>query len=467
MAEAIIISAFPAKRFFVAMLTRDIELQDAILDLLDNCVDGALRQNQKEVPANQLKPYEGRWARIGFNSDGFYIKDNCGGIPRDLAETYAFRLGRPDKERDAEIATVGMYGIGMKRAIFKIGKSCSVSSQHGGTGFRVDISPNWMEDEDVWDLPISTQNLNFDSDGTEIKITLLHEPITHLFSPDKADFEESFKKSVSSHYSLIIEKGFKIYVNDEEIDPKSVGLMFDPATIGGKGIAPYFYQGLINGVEINLVIGLYRSLPTDEETEDEIQGKGSKETAGWTVVCNDRVVVYCDKTRLTGWGEAGVPNYHSQFIAISGMVVFRSNDAAQLPVTTTKRGIDGNSDTYLTVKDIMRDGLKHFTSFTNKWKSPSPERDALQAASRAVEALKISSSIPETSWTAVRKDYGGRRFVPDLPSPTIENPEKQIRFSKRISDIQLVARYLFDDETMPPGEVGGACFDSVLKKAKQ
>ena len=36
--------ASPAKRFFVEMLTRDIELADAILDLLDNCVDGALRR---------------------------------------------------------------------------------------------------------------------------------------------------------------------------------------------------------------------------------------------------------------------------------------------------------------------------------------------------------------------------------------------------------------------------------------
>ena len=33
----------PVKRFFVDMLTRDIALEDAILDLLDNCVDGILR----------------------------------------------------------------------------------------------------------------------------------------------------------------------------------------------------------------------------------------------------------------------------------------------------------------------------------------------------------------------------------------------------------------------------------------
>lgn len=460
------VSAFPAKRFFVEMLTRDIELQDAILDLLDNCVDGALRQAQKAAPADGARPYEGCWARINFNKDGFSITDNCGGIPRDLAETYAFRMGRPDKERDADIPTVGMYGIGMKRAIFKVGRASVVSSQHNGAGFKVEIDSAWMDDDENWNLPIEDAALNFADDGTTIDVKALHEPIVHLFSADKSDFEETFRKAVTSHYSLIIEKGFKVYVNDKEIEPKTIGLMFDETTIGGKGIAPYIYQGEINGVRVDLVIGLYRDLPTEDETEDEIQGKGSKENAGWTVVCNDRVVVYCDKSRLTGWGEAGVPNYHSQFIAISGIVVFRSNDANQLPVTTTKRGIDGNSDTYLIVKDIMRDGLKHFTSFTNKWKSPSPERQELQGKSKAIDALKVSLTIPDEAWSAVRKEYGGRRFVPDLPSPVIDNPEKQIRFSRKMSDIQIVAEYLFDDKAIPPAAVGEACFDSILKKAK-
>ena len=37
-----LIKAGPTKAFFVKMLTRDIELADAILDLLDNCVDGVV-----------------------------------------------------------------------------------------------------------------------------------------------------------------------------------------------------------------------------------------------------------------------------------------------------------------------------------------------------------------------------------------------------------------------------------------
>ncbi len=37
------VNASPVKSFFVYMLTRDIKLEEAILDLLDNCVDGILR----------------------------------------------------------------------------------------------------------------------------------------------------------------------------------------------------------------------------------------------------------------------------------------------------------------------------------------------------------------------------------------------------------------------------------------
>lgn len=33
------INAAPTKNFFVDMLTRDIDLKDAILDLLDKCID--------------------------------------------------------------------------------------------------------------------------------------------------------------------------------------------------------------------------------------------------------------------------------------------------------------------------------------------------------------------------------------------------------------------------------------------
>ena len=43
MAELDQINAMPTKRFFVDMFVRDIPLEQAVLDLVDNCIDGAKR----------------------------------------------------------------------------------------------------------------------------------------------------------------------------------------------------------------------------------------------------------------------------------------------------------------------------------------------------------------------------------------------------------------------------------------
>lgn len=113
------------------MLTRDIDLKDAILDLLDNCVDGIQRtlRDEAENEASPDLPYEGFWADIELSESGFTISDNCGGIPLDVAQRYAFRMGKPKGVRDDDnIATIDTYGIGLKRAIFKMGQTAQVLS---------------------------------------------------------------------------------------------------------------------------------------------------------------------------------------------------------------------------------------------------------------------------------------------------------------------------------------------------
>jgi hypothetical protein len=57
-----------------------------------------------------------------------------------------------------------------------------------------------------------------------------------------------------------------------------------------------------------------------------------------------------------------------QFIAISGFVLFEG-DPSKLPMTTTKRGVDTNSELYSTVRERMQQGILHFTKCTNEWKS--------------------------------------------------------------------------------------------------
>ena len=50
-----LINAEPTKSFFVDMITRDISLEQAVLDLVDNSVDGAMRF--KKVADHPLDGY--------------------------------------------------------------------------------------------------------------------------------------------------------------------------------------------------------------------------------------------------------------------------------------------------------------------------------------------------------------------------------------------------------------------------
>src|SRR5580704_1206936 len=154
------VSAFPTKRFFVEMLTRDISLEDAVLDLLDNCIDGVVRTRGASAVNREKQPYAGFHAHLSFDQDHFLISDNCGGISRELAEKSAFMPGRPkrgpkQKDLDSDLPTVGVYGIGMKRAIFKMGRYCEVKSTTAHDSFRVTIPEKWFGDESDWELPIN------------------------------------------------------------------------------------------------------------------------------------------------------------------------------------------------------------------------------------------------------------------------------------------------------------------------
>ncbi len=91
---AITVDSSPTKEFFVEMLTRDIDLTDAILDLLDNCLDGVLRKRGSMDIKRDDFDYSGFEANITIEKDCFIIQDNCGGISKSIAINSAFRMGR-------------------------------------------------------------------------------------------------------------------------------------------------------------------------------------------------------------------------------------------------------------------------------------------------------------------------------------------------------------------------------------
>src|ERR1044072_4050326 len=100
------VDARPEKRFFVDMLTRDIELAPAIIDLVDNSIDGAKRARPDEGDQR----FEGLSVTMRLDPDGFEIFDTWGGFSREHAATYAFKFGRHPEQEETP-GEVGQFGV--------------------------------------------------------------------------------------------------------------------------------------------------------------------------------------------------------------------------------------------------------------------------------------------------------------------------------------------------------------------
>ena len=462
-----VVVASPSKAFFVEMLTRDIDLKDAILDLLDNCVDGILRQ-LSDNPESET-PYDGYWAEITASPTEFSIKDNCGGISRDIARSSAFRLGRADLERDKNIATIGMYGIGMKRALFKMGRRSKVISQHQCDAYCVEIPPKWLENDNNWYLEMNDTDARLKSDGTFITVTELHPNIARQFDKENHPFLDDLQTEISNLFTLIIKKGFSVLLNGDKIKAANLDILFPADFTPDSAIQPYAYKAKGDDVNIELAVGFYRGLASESEIGKELLTPRTRDNAGWTVICNDRVVLHRDKTEITGWGVGNVPKYHSQFIAISGIVRFLSNNSLKLPLNTTKRGLDTSSPVYWQAHKRMMEGLKKFTAFTNHWKGREGETNAYFKNMSPKDAIEVPEALPQEKWKTVRGSQGTeKRFTPELPKPRRKvDPKRRISFYRLKEEIELLGEFFFDDPKSSPAEIGNRCFEDALEKAKE
>ena len=467
------VHASPSKAFFVEMLTRDIDLKDAILDLLDNCVDGILRQLKTRGQSNLVKtekPYTGYSAKITAKPAEFSIEDNCGGIPRDIAVNQAFRLGRSkdDLNRDSNVGTIGMYGIGMKRAIFKMGKNSTVISKHGNAAYSVKIPESWLNDDHDWQLnlvDLTSYSCQLEADGTSINVKSLHPQIADQFDKNRQPFLTDLAKEIGNLFALIIKKGFKVWLNDELIEPASLELLTPKDWNLKPAIQPYAYKASFDDVEINLVVGFYRELASASELDLDRQIPRSSENAGWTIICNERVVLHHDKTTMTGWGLRNIPKYHTQFIAIGGVVQFLSKNTFELPLNTTKRGLDTSTTIYWHTLDRMMEGIKKFTDFTNHWKGRESETKPYFEAMALTDAIEVPETIPQSSWNKVRKSRG-ERFSPTLPKPAPDERTRRISFVRLKDEVETVGEHLFGDRQAAPAEIGNRCFQVALDEAK-
>ena len=394
------IKASPTKSFFVKMITRDISLEDCILDLIDNSIDGAWR-SEGNLPTGlaedvNLSKYR---ISIGLDENKFTISDNCGGMSLDNAAEYAFSFGRRD-DSPHDNYSIGVYGIGMKRAVFKLGRNILIESTPvGEEGFKVPIDvEEWLARPSAsWDFDLEDSSQNSEN-GVVISVSKLTPETKEAFRD--SEFIQRLRQTIARDYSLHLNQELTIEVNGEKVAGWNITFEssseFEPARLdyvdntGGKPVT----------VE---VIGGMSSTPPDS-VEPSADGK-KRSPFGWYIICNGRVVLAADKTEISGWGDT-LPKWHTQYNGFIGLVMFSAENASDLPLTTTKRGIDLASAVFQEARSKIKEISQVWTKYTEARKimkrigeESEKEVDVLETATKPVRVYDIkpreSLSLPK------------------------------------------------------------------------
>jgi hypothetical protein len=439
MAEAVAsgakkIHADPTKDFFVTMITRDIALEDCIFDLLDNSIDGA-RRNITDV-AERKHPFAGATATIEFDDGKFSIEDNCGGIRLADAIDYAFHFGRRrDSPRDVD-GGIGLYGIGMKRAIFKIGRKATVRSEASDACFTVGVDVQKWEASDDWDFDYEDAP-RLGINGTRIDITSLYPAIGLAFTSQS--FRNQLIRMIARDYSFFIDKGLQVRVGDHLVQSLRYQLRQNEELI------PAVVEYEDEGVRVRLVSGIIDDLP--DEIDEEYRPE-KVERSGWYVVCNDRVVVAGDKTDQTIWGTEDYRVWHPQYNNFAGFCFFTSDDQRKLPWTTTKRTLDAANPIYRRAMQEMRKLTDEFVAYTNRRKE---DIDAAKKAEIATQQVDVFSLVKPQ---ALRLPA----VAPRSTSVSFAN----INYKRPLSDIALIRNHK-SRPALTYREIGEMTFDYYLK----
>lgn len=422
------------------MLTRDIALDDCILDLLDNSIDGAKRTLQsRDGDQEQDDRFADFSVDIQLGEDRFEISDNCGGIRLEDARDYAFHFGRnPDVDREPR-ESIGIYGIGMKRAMFKIGRKIFVLSSTEENAFEVIVDVDEWEQEKDWHFPMKVKDPWEEHPGTQILIEDLNDGVGDAFVDQS--FTNKLGATIARDYAVFLQEGLEVQVNDTQIDP----IRFEMRE--GGDFKPARVQYDDGPVSVELTAGMTAPPPEDDSAEGQADIK-DVDRYGWYVLCNDRVVLAGDKTDRTVWGDDGFPRWHTQYYGFLGIVHFRSDDPGLLPWTTTKRGVDESDPRYLKAVTRMKELTEPFIEYTNA------RKDSLEKA----KELEADTDARDVNDVEEREE---------MKLPEIERKPRvrmaNVHYRKPVADIEKAAEAL-GNKSMTYKRVGVSTFEYFFER---
>lgn len=357
----------PKKALFIVAITKDITLESTICDLIENSINAAKKLCKfKTLRGYRVELYIGKNYNDKYD---FVIKDNCGGITREDAKNRAFMLGN-----DFEDNKLG-FGIGMKRALFKLADDFILESYTIDDKFKIQMDVKEWQKKSSWNTPIrKNTNKEILEPGVVISISRLNSKIESELLSTK--FQRDLINTIKINFEFALEAGFEIYLNRKKVE-------YSSSLFAKNLLEDRVYD--ISENEIKLKI--------------EHNSKRSYEYYGWNYVINGRNIIHGDKYILNNWQKSIKENKYN-FEKFVGFVFINGDDVSGLPLNTSKDGIDINNSVYKKIQKYMISAMEKTKEYFEdnersiQYKKPISEIDELKVALKQ----KYNSDIGKISF---------------------------------------------------------------------
>jgi anti-sigma regulatory factor (Ser/Thr protein kinase) len=320
----------------------DYDLNIGICELVDNAIDIWTKKGS----ANQLD------INIHLDTDQqkIIIIDNAGGIGENNILDFISpgRTGNTAKEE-----TIGIFGVGSKRAVVALAQEIKMSSRKGaGKTISVEFNDEWLSD-DNWNI----QTYEVDSinkNTTQIELLGLRSKINE-------DSKERLVEHLQSTYALFLKKGnLEILVNGYPIE----GVEYDQSWSYPPEYPPQKFNFDIQVENDYVKVEILGGLLSEEES-----GGGE---SGVYFYCNERLIARALKDYEVGYtkGYAGQP--HHPGAALGRVIVKLQGQAQFMPWNSSKSAINYKHKVFEALRGSIMEVLKYFVSLSRRTQGDWP-----------------------------------------------------------------------------------------------
>ena len=415
------IDIMPSKRIYDALI-QDISEDQAICDLIDNSID-----NWKILKKTGLLE-----VNISISESKIEMKDNAGGI--DL-KTLPLLLRPGGTNRTGGEGIKGIWGVGVKRAIFFLGKKITIlTRKKNEDGLKLEVDEDWLtkdEAKNKWEIEYSIDNS-------------ISEEITKIIIKNLKIILNSFsileiRKSITRTYRDEIKEGkLQIIFND------SIIKVFPEFPWSKSEYAPP--SRYITDIPI---------LHSDRKIHVEITigvmtQPGEEYSYGIDFIGNGRIILQNNLDWRMGFKKERLGMAHPTINRFKA-VVRVSGDSRDIPWNSAKSDINPNHPNYVNIADLVFQVSRQYVLFLRK--------------NYDVTSKLFRSKADKTDIKDITFEYGKefRKVVKEY-----REPKKEITitsFKVPTEDYNELVEY-FGLRSRPRKAVGLFVFNKVLKEVR-